>query len=164
VSLEVLIDGDGRSNRDGDDRDTCHEWARCCRQSVVGGDECPIVIVPAPVGRMSQVEGCRRWGMVAGWCARNAVVVRFARGTALFQHDWQGRHRDSDDRGSHNPGSPEHGFDCIRVSRSAGVQPRPRENLPLKAAIRRFVFPTRVTSSLGWTGAVHVFKQGPNRA
>ena len=115
VRAEVLADGERRINGDGDYRDARNEWARCCRQPVVGGDERPIVIVPARVRRMAYVEGRRPSGMVAGRRARNAVVVRFARGGALVQHQRHGRDREGKHRGKHNPGSPEHCLDCIRV-------------------------------------------------
>lgn len=73
------------------------------------------MIVPAPVRRMSQVEGCRRSGMVAGRRTRDAVGVRLARGAALLQHQRHDRDGDGEHRGKHNPGFPEHRFDCIRV-------------------------------------------------
>ena len=115
MRAEVLAGGERRINGDGDHRDACNERPRCCRQPVVGGDECPIVIVPARVRRMAHVEGRRRSGMVAGRRARNAVVVRFARGGALVQHERQGGDRDGEHRGKHNPGFPEHRLDCIQV-------------------------------------------------
>lgn len=60
---------------------------------------------------MPHEEGRRRSRMVAGRRARNAVVVRFARGTALVQHERQSRHRDGEHRGKRNACCPDHRVD-----------------------------------------------------